>query len=325
MGLEGDKGREAGSSALLPYTKESLEHARREGAPFAMVVLDYEKTEKGHRMTVPAKTEAAVTSAGRKEFEHLPEGKLWMAGGLLLILKCKDVSIALVRQRDSGAPSYPEHWTLGSGMPSPDDVPSAPWKTAAREGIEEFIIATADGVIQPVFNVSELDAIAGHAVSESDAIRTDPDFAHLPEVLKTDWKVHTPASFFKAPTEEEVEVVYEDGSIPATTQSGVLAFDPKASGVDFLKIVEVDMSQYALNEVSIFDGETHNGKSLNGADGCLKVTERVDGNGQRQLRLTNEFVAVYKDGVQQDLAPYQCEKMTVPLATMFKALNGEGR
>lgn len=313
--------REGRRSALVPYTPAELERARREGAPFAMVVMNHEKTERGHRMTIPRETFIATTGAARKEIENLPEGKIWMGAGLVVLLKCKDALVSLVRQRDGGAPSYPYHWTPGSGMQSPDDMPSRLDITAVREGIEEFIIATKDGIVQPVFGDPELDAIATQAVADSDRVRKDPQFAHLPDMLKTDRKVNAPASFYDAPGAEELEIVHEDESMPPTRQAGILAFDPKTCGADFLKVVEIDMGAYPLSEIAIFDGETHEGSSLNGPDGCLRVEEIVQ-EGRRKLRLTNEFVAVYQDGMQRDPSRHQLDKMTSPLAKAFKSLDG---
>jgi hypothetical protein len=266
-----------------------------------------------------------------------PEFWRWGAAGTLTIIHCKNGSFALVRHRDAGAPSWGDHWTLGSGLSGPDDDLSQPTHTAVREGLEEVRIATRipkndprdQGVIQPVFGGKEneeLDNIASDAVSGNEMDDTDesvpPEFRRTND-FASDHRVRVGANFYKAPGEQTLEVEHEDGSKPTTSQSGTLVVDPSTRGIDFMKVVEVDLTEYDMEELVFFDGEVDGkGKPINAFIGCVPVAKETDASGNTRYRMGTELARVQKGGQDVDPKEHSLEKMTPTLSKMYESMNG---
>lgn len=317
--------------AKLPaYTPDRVQQAKREKKPFLIVQVLFDFFGGRRRITIPSETTMATTREERKEMESDPNPELWRwgAAGTLVIVHCKDRSVAVVIKRDSGAPTYPDCWTLGSGLSSPGDNLSNPTHTAVREGVEEIRIATRipkndprpQGVVRPVFEDPELNAIT----DDSDEDLENATHPAVPDEFKTKNRVLAKASFYRAPGEEELEIVREDGSEPSTVQTGTLAIDPNTRGIDFLKVVEVDMRDYTVDELVFFDGEVlDHGRQVDGLVGCIPVTEETDKKGERRLRLGTELTKVQKSGKDVDPTEYPLTKQTPPLARMVDSMNAD--
>jgi predicted NUDIX family NTP pyrophosphohydrolase len=332
----------AKNSDLEPHTPEGVAAAKKEKKDFMIVRAFWEFIGGIHRVVIPSKTEMATSRQGRRVIENDPNPELWRwaAGGTLVIVHCKDRSVAVLLQRDMGAPSYPGAWTMGSGLSSPDDDLSDPTRIAVREGFEEIRIAVQpkknrrgvpknrdSGIVQPVFGDAALDNTTAYATSGSEMDMSHPD---VPDIFNTrmdferERKVRVGASFYKAHGEETLEVTHADGSRPTTSQSGTVAVDPKTRGIDFLKVVEVDLSEYYLDEVTFFDGEVgEGGKPLNRTVGCLEVHRTKNSAGSTQsLALGSRFVRAQKGGKDIDHTQLKVESVTPTLLKMFESVNG---
>lgn len=318
--------REATQNKLPSYTPEGVEEAKKEKKPFLIVQVFTSMVNGIRRITIPSETTMATTPEERKVMESDSERYRWPAGGTLMIIHCKDQSVAVVIKRDSLAKTYADCWTLGSGLGSPADDLSNPTKNALREGFQEIGIATripADdprpqGVVKPTFSDPELDGY----IEDTHSDLQNTDHQAIPADFKTDKRVPARATFYHAPGEEELEIVHEDNSKPKTTQTGTIAIDEQGRGIDFLKVVELDMREYNLNELVFCDGEVLDHKrQVDGLVGCIPVTEEIDAYGERRLRLGTELTKVQKSGKDVDPAEYPLDKQTPPLARMYQSMH----
>lgn len=272
---------------------------------FILVQGTLEKTENGHRVIVPKETSFAVLPEERKAFENAQEKTFWRvgAGGGLMVLHCTDCSIALMRYRDKGAPSYGDHWTLGSGLTASVEEIVNPLHVAVRECVEEFGVVTPRGIAVPMFGDDELDGIVRGAVRSS-------AFLHQKAALAGfDTGVYFPAeaSFEVVPGEETLTVAFEDAG--ETSAVGVVAIDPNTRGIDLLKVIGVKVP-YRLDEIAIVDGEEdRHGKALDAPVGCMNIKNLTPGR---------VFDAVFQHGERQDSTEFFLNNMTPPLRALVE-------
>ncbi|MGB4076448.1 MAG: hypothetical protein WBK28_01955, partial [Minisyncoccia bacterium] len=174
-----------------------------------LVQVQLQEVVDGYEIRVDRNARVATTAASRKRFEQDRTSWRFAAGGGLLILDCKDRSVALVRYRDSAAPSYANHWTLGSGVSSSVEELADIERTVVREACEEFIIATPAGVVIPTFDDARLDQVAYGAVGTTREARSRPG---IPSVLATDHYVEIKASFEPLADEKTLVVFLPDAA-----------------------------------------------------------------------------------------------------------------
>jgi hypothetical protein len=267
----------------------------------------WRKSSGGYRILVSKETAFAVLPEERKAFEN-PQQTLWRvgAGGGMMVLHCTDCSVALMRYRDKGAPSYGDHWTLGSGLTSSVEEIVNPLHAAVRECIEEFGVVTPRGIVIPTFGDDELDGLVRGAVRSS-------AFLHQKAALKgfdTDVYLSAEASFEMTPGEETLTVAFEDAG--ETSSVGIIAIDPNTRGIDLLKVIGVRVP-FRLDEIAVVDGEEdRHGKALNAPVGCMKIDNLAPGR---------QFDAVFQHGERQDPSEFVLKNMT----PVLKALVGRFR
>ncbi len=281
----------------------SLIKAVQDRCGFLLVQGLLEKEPNGWRVLIPEKTKFAALPEERRAFEQDKGSWHVGAGGCLMVLHCTDVSVALMRYRDAGAPSYGDHWTLGSGLTASIEEIVRPLHVAVRECIEEFGVVTPRGIVIPTFGDDELDGIVRGAVRSS-------DFLHQKATLKdfeADSYLSAEASFRKVPGEETLTVAFE--GVGETSTAGILAIDPNTRGIDLLKIIDVKIP-YRLAEIAIVDGEEDKyGRALNAPIGCMNIENLVPGR---------QFDAVFQHGQQQDSTGYVLKNMTPPLRAVIE-------
>lgn len=274
---------------------------------FMLVQGTLEKVPNGYRVLIPKETAFAVLPEERKAFEDPKEQTLWRvgAGGGLMVLHCTDCSVALMRYRDKGAPSYGDHWTLGSGLTSSVEEIVNPLHTAVRECVEEFGVVTPRGIIIPMFGDDELDGLVRGAVRSS-------AFLHQKAALKSfdaDTYLSAEASFEAVSGEETLTIAFEDAG--ETSVAGVISIDPNTRGIDLLKVIGVKVP-YRLDEIAIVDGEEDkHGKALNAPVGCMDINNLVS---------DRQFDAVFQHGERQDPAGFVLKNMTPVLRTLIERL-----
>lgn len=271
---------------------------------FMLVQGMLEQVPGGHRVLVPRETAFAVLPEERKAFEN-PQQTLWRvgAGGGMVVLHCTDCSVALMRYRDKGAPSYGDHWTLGSGLTASVEEIVHPLHTAVRESVEEFGVVTPRGIVIPTFGDDELDGLVRGAVRSS-------AFLHQKAALKgfdADVYLSAEASFEMTAGEETLTVAFEGAG--ETSAVGVVSIDPNTRGIDLLKVIGVKVP-YRLEEIAVVDGEEdRHGKALNAPVGCMDM---------RNLTPGRQFDVVFQHGERQEPEGYVLKNMTPVLRTLIE-------
>lgn len=266
-----------------------------------LVQASLQETAEGYAIHIDSRAPVATTPASRKRLEQDPSAWRFAAGGGLVILDCADRSVALVRYRDSGAPNYANHWTLGSGVSSSAEELTDLERVVVREACEEFIIATPQGVALPTFSIDRLDQVSYGAVGTSHDARTrlgaDSPFA-------TDRYLEVAASFEELPEDKTLSVFLPDEE-PATYR-GRVYIDPGTRGIDLLKRIRIAIP-FRFDELSFLDGEEGpNGESIDSEIGCLPI--EASGIGRT-------LIACWKNGKRTN--EYPPFKQLTPLLEMM--------
>lgn len=159
----------------------------------------------------------------------------WAAGGLLLLYVQGNKTFIPLIKRDSGAPNYPGHLTLSSGLSISREEFFNPLLTAIREGFEEVACLVNGRIVEPHFGSccccfpqQAISAIVEkqRARVERFGIRVSP--LTLP----------CPAHFVSTAGESLLTV--EQGK-RVSSYSGIVSIDQATRGVDLLKVVQVSL------------------------------------------------------------------------------------
>lgn len=209
-------------------------------------------------VTIPRNTQVVTSASGRKQLSAPNNSRWrWAAGGGLVIVKLNDATVALLRMRDTGAPSFSGHLTLGSGISSSYRELFYPTELAVREAFEEFLIATPDGIVLPVFGNDEVDRLSFGAVASGlDLIKQKPE---LLQEFQTGHFVRAEARFLESPKERTISVQLEEGE--RAESHGVIVLDPGTRGIDLIRLIEICLP-HSIDQVAVFDGEDLNGIPL---------------------------------------------------------------
>ncbi len=264
-----------------------------------------EETTTGHRVVIPQDAQFATLPEERKAFERDSKHWRFAAGGALMVLHCTDGSYALMRYRDAGAPSYGDHWTLGSGLSSSVEDMVHPLRLAVRECIEEFGIVTPAGILLPTLGDDTLDSVVRGAVRSSKFLHDAATLAGF----NIGTYVSAEARFEFVRGEEVLTIVFEGAG--ETTERALIVVDSDTRGIDFLKVIGV-IVPWSFAELVIVDGEEdRKGDSLDGVVGAMKIENLVQ---------DQPFDAVFQHGERQDAEGYLLENMTPPLRAVVEAL-----
>ena len=227
--------------------------------PFAEVIMD-----KAGRKEIERSMDSDYVEDALERFRHgeplveltKEDSKFrFSAGGLLQVLKFKDGRFALFLRRDEGAPSYPGHIALCSGLSGPfegyDDPVMAykrayteivdPINVMLREGTEEVLIRSGDQLLMPTLS---------DPVYYKDAM----------SLLKLE-KITNVASMILNVDQQWTLEVYLSRKL-ASMSKAIINIDPNAAAIDLLGLMEVNLATYNVKDVSIYDGEIIGGKLL---------------------------------------------------------------
>ncbi len=260
-------------------TKEMLEKL----PPFAIAPADAQLKRADIpllKVRLDPLSEVIMDKAGRKEIERSmdsdyvrkalerfdqgePEVSLtndnskfrFSAGGLLQVLRFKDGKFALFLRRDEGAPSYPGHIALCSGLSGPaegyDDPVMAyrrayneiinPINVMLREGNEEVLVVAGDQLLMPTLS---------DPVYYKDAMG----------LLKLE-KIANVASMMLDVDQQWILEVYLSKQLTSRNKA-IVNIDPNAAAIDLLGLMEVNLANYNVKDVSIYDGEIIGGRLL---------------------------------------------------------------
>lgn len=269
---------------------------------FFLVQASLEQNDTDVLVRISENARIATTPAQRKQFERDGSGWRFAAGGGLVVLDCYDRSVALVRKRDSGAPSYANHWTLGSGLSGSLDEFIRPDDLAVREATEEFIVAGPKGILIPTFEDDDHNEASYGAVSSSQEMI---ELSGVGGLFSTRQYEAVDAHTDSHPRDRNLCIFFGDEVIEPVR--GIVAVDANTRGVDLLKVIRLKIP-YLFSEIVILDGEEdREGRPLNAPIGCLAFNGLPKG----------EFVDVFQSGERlENYEPWN-NRMTPVLAHFF--------
>ena len=191
------------------------------------------------------------------------------AGGSIPAISTADGLYIPVGRRDGGAPSYAHHLASASGLADTTADVLQPHRIAAREGVEEILYATdsVDGG-SPEWLVpvpGEYADIARDATESLtnlwnatadglDHVIADP-VINLPGGMA---RREVPAEL--QPFGDDTATVHVDGD--SVTSHGQLVIDTEENIVDMMALLTIDLSEWSLADLRLFDGEVVGGDTL---------------------------------------------------------------
>lgn len=251
-----------------------------------IVKVDAEIDEKKKTLNIkiPENTIVATTLKERRFLEKENSFWRWPSGSLAIILKLENVKVFLAVHRDKKAPSYPEYDTLGSGMGASLDEIVFPENCAIREGLEEFIIVTPKGIVVPEINLRSLSI---EAIKEAN-LKILNQYKNLPNIFHNQQSYTVKTKFIENNLSQyKIKVSYDGENIGQTFKSAI-CFDKKTNGIDILKIIEIDLRKFKLNQIAIVDGEdTESDTPLDRIINCYEI---------KRGKLTGKIIASFKNG-----------------------------
>jgi hypothetical protein len=253
------------------------------------VEAEIDEKKKTLNIKIPENTIVATTPKERRLLEKEASFWRWPAGSLAIILKLKDTKIFLAVHRDKEAPSYPEYDTLGSGMGASLDEIVFPENCAIREGLEEFIIVTSKGIVVPEINLRDLSI---EAIKEAN-LKILNRYKNLPKIFHNQQSYAVKTKFIeKNLPQYKIKVSYDEENIGQIFKSAI-CFDRKTNGIDILKIIEIDLREFNLNQIAMVDGEdTENDTPLDRTINCYEI---------KRGKFTGKIIASFKAGKRVNL------------------------
>ncbi len=171
----------------------------------------------------------------------------WPAGGLLQVVGNPDDptdQYALLLLRDEGAPSYPLHFTIGSGLGKHGEIYN-PEKTMVREGIEE-IAFYKDGKIYVPKKIKSLGEQQKKDL-ENKILGSAKKYRYKGKIYLIDNELPEGGKIVhinKASGNETIEKRFSEINI-----------DPRTNGIDVIGTLYVSLSPKKLGEYKPFDSE----------------------------------------------------------------------
>lgn len=190
----------------------------------------------------------------------------WVAAGGLPVLNTKDGSYIALIYRDENAPTYPNTFTVTSGL-------SESWKEiknmrtlAIRETIEELLITDGDRWLLPT--VSE-DVLSKDYIQ---SIMDDRVGAwQNNSKIKVPEMEYTPIEISSQPLGSDSLVLNYGGE--TNTISGHFVIDNEYNMIDLIDVVHFDLLEYSINELTFYDGETPSGNVLDREVHLIELSE----------------------------------------------------
>lgn len=221
----------------------------------------------------------------------------WIAGGGIPVLNTKDGSYVALVYRDEGAPTYPNTFTITSGL-------SESWKEmtnlrtlSVRETIEELLITVEDDrwvkpkVSEDVLTSDYIDQILADRVTAWQQV----DNVDVPSQKYED------ASVSSQPLgSDSLTLSYGD---ERKTISGHFVIDSEYNMIDLVDVIHFDLLDYSIEDLQFYDGELNSGNVLDRYIHLVKLSDlnsifKGDGVKSRYVFQGGEVVA--ENGVYDD-------------------------
>lgn len=173
----------------------------------------------------------------------------WAAGGMMVVIQTEEGIFVPVGYRDGGAPTHPHNLSTPSGIADTAEELVHPRYLSFREAAEEllFLDKESDRWLRPfVPDNSEMAEIAEDCTRDLYSLWEDElDASYdVTNVMASLQPIGDDIFTLNHPT-EEVE----------RTISGNFIIDSDTHNVDLLDALFIDLSDYSIEDISIFDGE----------------------------------------------------------------------
>jgi len=213
-----------------------------------LTVVKLEEIQDGYRIILEDDPLIVISNADRKLISD-PNGEYakqdlwrWTAGGVLVIYQQRGRRFLSLGLRDSEAPSFASHLTLTSGLSSAFEEFFNPTFVAIREGIEEIAVVAGNQVVIPSLG-PDLEEMVW-SIFEKQLVRAKKfGWAKV-----DDAPVYANTEFVQI-EEQKLEIVHGKR---VSCHQGIVCIDPKTRGIDFLKIIQINLPQ---SEIIFFDCE----------------------------------------------------------------------
>lgn len=208
---------------------------------------------------------------------------VWAASGVLPVISVAEGTFVAMGLRDAQAPSHAGHFASASGLSESPDELLDPTQIGAREGIEEILFALTnegsmsswmvpDVALPRVHPQAHLTPLHRHweqaANTHTKLLNNGPepelDKREYPS-LKVDAAVHSVGT-------DILQVKYDGG---ASIQHGHIVIDPESGAIDLMMVLHIDLSEYSLSDIRLFDGESMDDKLVNREVFLFELNEYV--------------------------------------------------
>lgn len=262
----------------MPTLEEFRAAAERRS--FLLIPLEsIEEKSESIKIGISDDPQVAFNKASRRILEFEIKKWRWPAGGAAIILELLNGKRSLLAlHRDPRAPTYAGHNTLSSGLGCSIEEMLDP-TLIVREGIEEFVIQTPQGIIYPKFNDNSFPALNFKSISK-DGASLRPETEKLP-------LIGAASSVLKGlPGEKEVQVNWRKKTY---ISHGLILLDPNVNGIDVLSVIVIKVKANSWKDLKIYDGEVlGDGNLLNRTVHAYELDEN--------LRPTGRISAGWKSG-----------------------------
>ncbi|PIU30386.1 hypothetical protein COT07_01010 [Candidatus Woesearchaeota archaeon CG07_land_8_20_14_0_80_44_23] len=197
--------------------------------------------------------------------DSIGTGIRWAAGGALHI---DANNTAALIHRDSNAPSYPNHFTLPSGLSANVGEMMNPGALMLRKGLEEIIYLENGSALVP--DIADCGCNAESIISE--AVKRFCGGVMTYKLKKVDAQLEKDPRW-------KVITYYNNEELKQFETNAIVCIDPKTAGIDLLSVIRYDAD---FRKTIPFDTDTYtarNGfpRNLNRKIGLVDVGEMLRG------------------------------------------------
>lgn len=190
----------------------------------------------------------------------------WIAGGGIPVLNTKDGSYVALIYRDEGAPTYPNTFTITSGL-------SESWKEmtnlrtlSVRETIEELMISIDDErwarpqVSEEVLTSDYVESIVSDRVNAWQNTDVDTPIQKYEDISVSSQPLGS----------DSLTLSYGDET---KTVSGHFVIDSEYNMIDMIDVIHFDLLDYSIDDLQFYDGEMVDGEVLDRHIHLVKLSD----------------------------------------------------
>jgi len=264
---------------LNPLSVETLLNIQKRGTGLFITEAEVAESADAVSVNIPRDARIATGKEGRWELSRPQHTRWrWSAGGALLLLRLRDITVAVASVSDQGLPVWPGHLTAATGFAASE----AEWMRPIllmREAFRSIAVATPTGLAVPSFGTPELDALS---------------FGTLPSVMRLIELHDLPPLYHMGlfnivgavllPLRGEKNMVISVGGVECSRTSALAVFDPQTRGIDLMHCFEMDLRVNTLEEISVFHAKEDDGHARNAEIALLELGEDL-----RPVRIARSY------------------------------------